>query len=181
MTFRSEWAVLLFATAALSGCAAGPGVQSAMGSPMDAVCDPRNSALPAPTDTFQVGWATFAVARGWASTTSASPRLTLRRLGSLLVVSEGEPTPVPLEPPLRNANVRCELTRKDTTVIITGSRSRGTDFSVSAWWETEGDGPILQLTLVTNSAEELRRIRGTIESVRFPIDTMSVAKRRKAK
>jgi hypothetical protein len=181
MTIRYSWAALLLATTTLAGCAAGPGVESAMGTPLDAVCDPRYNTLPAPTDTFQAGWATFAVARGWASTTVSAPRLELRRLGSILVVREGEPVPVPLSPPLRNANVRCELTRKDTTVIITGSRERGTDFSVSAWWETEADGPILQLTLVTNSAEELRRIRGTIESVRFPIDTTRVAKRRKEK
>lgn len=181
MKARYASAALLLATTALASCAAGPGVESAMGTPMDAVCDPRYSTLPAPTDTFQVGWATFAVARGWASATVSAPRLELRRIGSTLIVREGEPVPVPLGPPLRNANVRCELTRRDTTVIITGSRERGTDFSVSAWWETEADGPILQLTLVTNSAAELRRIRGTIESVRFPIDTMRIAKRRKAK
>ncbi len=181
MICRCREAALLIAALSLTACAAGSGVQSAMGTPMDAVCDPRYKTLPAPTDTFQVGWATFAVARGWASATVSSPRLELRRIGSTLVIREGEPVPVPLGPPLRNANVRCELTRSDTTVIITGSRDRGTDFSVSAWWETQADGPILQLTLVTNSAEELRRIRGTIESVRFPIDTMRVGKRRKQK
>ncbi len=181
MNARYASAAVLLATTALASCAAGPGVQSAMGTPIDAVCDLRYNTLPEPTDTFQVGWATFAVARGWASATVSAPRLELRRIGSTLVAREGEPVPVPLQPPLRNANVRCELTRKDTTVIITGSRDRGTDFFVSAWWETEADGPILQLTLVTNSAEELRRIRGTIESVRFPIDTTRVARRRKQK
>ncbi len=168
----------LCATVLLTGCAYGASAAGNTQTPLDAVCDPQNGMLPAPTDTFRAGWATFAVVKGWASNTSSSPRLELRRLGSRLTVSEGEPGPVPLEPPLRNANRRCELSRNDTSVVITASRSRGTDFYVQAWWETAGDGPILQLLLVTNSTEELKRIRGTIESVRFPLD--SVRPRRQA-
>ncbi|MDZ7632639.1 MAG: hypothetical protein U5K74_15150 [Gemmatimonadaceae bacterium] len=156
----------------LAGCAYGATAASNTRTPLDEVCNPQNGMLPEPTDTFTAGWATFAVVKGWASNTSSSPRLELRRLGSRLTVSEGEPGPVPLEPPLRNANRRCELSRKDTSVVITASRGRGTDFYVQAWWETEGDGPILQLLLVTNSTEELKRIRGTIESVRFPLDSL---------
>lgn len=177
MTARQLAFLLAVSLVGLTGCAYGANAAAETQTPLDAVCDPRNGILPTPTDTFTAGWATFAVVKGWASNTGASPRLELRRLGSRLLVSEGEPRPVPLEPPLRNANRRCELSRRDTSVVITASRASGTGFQVEAWWETEGDGPILQLTLLTNSTDELKRIRGTIESVRFPIDSARAAKR----
>lgn len=148
--------------------------------PMDDVCDPRNGTLSPPLDTFTAGWATFAAERGWASVSRSAPRLALRRVDSDLFVSEGEITPVPLEVPLRNANARCTLLRGDTMVVITASRWRGTGFRVTAWWETETDGPFQQMELLTTSREQLKRIRGTIESLRFPVDTARVGSRRRS-
>jgi uncharacterized protein YebE (UPF0316 family) len=62
--------------------------------------------------------------------------------------------------------------------VITGSRWQGTGFRVTAWWETEIDGPIQQMELLTTSREQLKLMRGTIESLRFPLDSARVAEKR---
>jgi hypothetical protein len=161
----------------LAGCAYGTGAMAATGTPLDEVCDPRNGMLRSPVDTLTVGWATVEVPQGWTRDASNGPQLSLRRVNSILELSEGEPRPVPLEAPLRNANRRCELDRSDTSIVITASRDGSVGFTVLAWWETEGDGPFFQLRLRTTNLQDLRRIRGTIESVRFPIDSTRASRR----
>jgi hypothetical protein len=153
------------------------GATADTGTPLDMVCDPRNGALSSPVDTLTVGWATVEVPKGWTRDASNGPRLSLRRINSYMEVSEGEPWPVPLEEPLRNANRRCELDRSDTSIVITASRDGSVGFTVLAWWETEGDGPFFQLRLLTANLQDLKRIRGTIESVRFPIDSTRASRR----
>jgi hypothetical protein len=165
------------AAISLAACAYGVHAGDPTGTPLDEVCDPRNGVLEAPVDTITVGWASLEINKGWVRNASNGPRLSLRRIGSLLTVSEGEPTPVPLNQPLRNANRRCEITRRDTNIVITASRDGSTGFSVQAWWETEVDGPFLQLRLQTNNLQDLRRIRGTIESVRFPVDSVRTSRK----
>ena len=169
----------LFGMAAIGlvGCAYGTGAMAATGTALDEVCDPRNGVLPSPVDTLTVGWATLEVNKGWTRNASNGPRLALRRIGSQLIVSEGEPSAVPLEQPLRNANRRCELDRSDTSIVITAWRDGSVGFNVLAWWETEGDGPFFQLRLMTTNLQDLRRIRGTIESVRFPIDSARTSRK----
>ncbi len=160
----------------LAGCAYGAAATGETGTPMDDVCDPRNGVLQHPVDTLTVGWATVEVPKGWTRDASHGPRLALRRVNSVMTLSEGEPIPVPLESPLRNANRRCEFDRNDTVIVITASR-QSVGFDVLAWWETEGDGPFFQLRLQTASLHDLKRIRGTIESVRFPIDSTRTSRR----
>lgn len=161
----------------LAGCAYGMGATADTGTPLDLVCDPRNGVLSGPVDTLTVGWATVEIPKGWTRDASNGPRLSLRRINSFMEVSEGEPWPVPLEAPLRNANRRCELDRSDTSIVITAWRDGSVGFNVLAWWETEGDGPFFQLRLLTANLQDLKRIRGTIESVRFPIDSTRASRR----
>lgn len=177
MSVRMMAGRLGVAAIGLAGCAYGIGATAQTGTPLDEVCDPRNGALSAPVDTLTVGWATVEIPQGWTRDASHGPRLALRRLGSTMEVSEGEPWPVPLEQPLRNANRRCELDRNDTSIVITASRDGSTGFRVLAWWETEGDGPFFQLRLATSNLADLRRVRGTIESVRFPSDSSRSSRR----
>ncbi len=171
--------VILCGVCAIAACAHTNAVPFSS-TPMDDVCDPRNGSLSPPLDTFRAGWAAFTVQKGWASAARSAPRLELRRVDSELFVSEGEIAPVPFEAPLRNATARCTLRRGDTTVVITAMRWRGTGFRVTAWWETEIDGPIQQMELRTTSREQLKLMRGTIESLRFPIDSARVAAKRRA-
>jgi hypothetical protein len=162
---------------ALGACAYGATATGDTGTPLDEVCDPRNGMLPAPVDTLTVGWARVEIPKGWTRDASNGPRLSLRKINSVMTLSEGEPLPVPLEQPLRNANRRCELDRRDTSIVITASRDNSVGFNVLAWWETEGDGPFFQLRLRTANLQDLKRIRGTIESVRFPIDSARSVRR----
>ncbi|NJN36892.1 MAG: hypothetical protein HC794_07345 [Nitrospiraceae bacterium] len=164
------WLVAVVAVA-LGGCASGSNAFAETGTPLDEVCDPRNGMLPAPVDTLTVGWARVEIPKGWTRNASNGPRLSLRRVNSVMTLTEGMPLRVPFEQPLWNANRRCELDRSDTSIVITASRGNSVGFNVLAWWQTESDGPLFQIRLQTTNLQDLKRIRGTIESVRFPIDT----------
>jgi hypothetical protein len=161
----------------LVGCASGASAFAESGTPLDEVCDPRNGMLAAPVETLTVGWARVEIPKGWTRNASNGPRLSLRRINSEMTLMEGSPVRVPLERPLANANRRCEIERNDTSIVITASRDNSVGFNVLAWWETAGDGPFFQLRLRTTNLQDLRRIRGTIESVRFPVDSVRSARR----
>jgi hypothetical protein len=63
-------------------------------------------------------------------------------------------------------------------VIVTTRRGIGVDFLTEVWWETPTESPLLRMRLETNSLRVLQQMRGTIESVRFPVDTTVATRKR---
>lgn len=165
--------------AALAGCAHAAGAPGQRASSVDAVCDVRNAtSLRAPLDTIAAGPARFLVERGWASNASSGPTVSLRRVNAHLLATDQSAGAFA---PLNRTTIdlgRCTLARGDTSIIVTTHRGISTDFATDVWWETPTESPILRMRLETNSVEQLRKLRGTIESVRFPVDTAAASARR---
>ncbi len=168
----------MFGTA-LAGCAHAAGAPGQGTSSVDAVCDVRNAtSLRAPLVTISADPATFLVERGWASNSSSGPTVLLRRVNAQLFATGQSAGAFA---PLNRATLdlgRCRLARGDTSIIVTTRRGISTDFATDVWWETPAQSPILRMRLETNSVEQLRKLRGTIESVRFPVDTTAASTRR---
>jgi len=170
--------LLLFGAAAMmSGCTR-KFIPAPFGTPLDEVCNPINGTFAVPLDTFQLGPVEVVTGKGWTTSLSTAQELELRRIDAELTAWRGARFVFPaLEP--RNA-VRCSFARGDTTISIQATRLNGFNYRVDVAWEPLVNGQYLYMQLQTRYVEHLRQMRGIVENVRFPIDSLRVARRRKA-
>ena len=165
--------VLIFgviAAAALAGCAR-RFVPAPFGTPLDEVCNPINGTLSLPLDTVIFGPARVSIAKGWTTNDVSAQEMELHRIDAELNLWRGARFTFPSAEP-RNA-VRCTLTRGDTTVNIQATRLNGFNYRVDVSWQPAIEGQFFFMQLRTRYVEHLRQMRGTIESVRFPADTLA--------
>jgi hypothetical protein len=144
-------------------------VAAPAGTPLDEVCDPVNGVISGAADTVQFGQALIPVSKGWVTSSYLPNDLTMRRIDAELNVWRGARFVFPaLEP--RNA-VRCSLQKGDTTISIQAVRLTGFNYRVDVSWEPLIDGQYFYMQLQTRYVAHLRQMRGTIESLRFAMDS----------
>ncbi len=171
---RMQPAILIVLTAAgLGGCLR-QFAPAPFGTPLDEVCDPRNGTLSGPTETFTLGPATIPVLRGWSTNFTTPQDLELRRIDADLNVWRGAPFIFPSTAP-QNA-IRCRITRGDTTISIQAERLNGFAYRVDVSWAPLIAGQHFYMQLQTRYVEHLKQMRGIIEGVRFPVDSVSARK-----
>lgn len=160
----------VIAAAVLAGCTR-RFVPAPFGTPLDEVCNPMNGTFPLPPDTLTFGPARVAVTKGWTTNFATAQEMELNRIDAELSFFRGSRFIFPSAEP-RNA-VRCTLTRGDTTVNIQATRLNGFSYRVDVSWEPAIEGQFFYMQLQTRYVEHLRQMRGMIESVRFPADTLA--------
>ena len=173
MRQRTAGFVVLAATAALSGCVR-HFVSAPFGTPLDEVCNPVNGNLNVPMDTFSVGSAVVPVTKGWLSRWDSPQDLQLTRMDTELSVWQGGRFLFPVNEP-RNA-IRCTINRSDTTIRIQATRVSGMSYRVDVTWQPLIDGQYFYMQLQTRYVAQLKNMRGIIEAVRFPVDSVRAAK-----
>ena len=164
---------MLAAAGALTGCFR-QFVPAPFGTPLDAVCDPRNGELTGDTDRFRLAPAVIQVPRGWTTSERGPQEMLLTRIDAELTVWRSANSFVfpAIEP--RNA-VRCTFTRGDTAVAIQATRLNGFNYRVDVHWQRPIDGLQFYMQLQTRYIEHLRQMRGIVESVRFEMDSVRQA------
>ncbi|MBC7844675.1 MAG: hypothetical protein H7099_20375 [Gemmatimonadaceae bacterium] len=160
------------AAAMMAGCAR-RFVPAPFGTPLDEVCNPINGTLTADVDTFRVGTAVVPVTRGWLSRYANSQDLQLTRIDAELNIWQGSRFLFPTVEPM-NA-VRCTLARGDTSITIQATRLNGFNYRVEASWQPRIAGQYFYMQLQTRYVEHLKQMRGMIEGVRFPADSVKPA------
>jgi hypothetical protein len=166
--------VLALAAVALTGCLR-RFVPAPFGTPLDEVCNPMNGNLAGRVDTIPFGPARLQVTKGWTTTLATPQDLTLRRVDAELNVWRGARFVFPAIEP-RNA-VRCSFSRGDTTVSIQATRLNGFNYRVDVSWTPLIDGQHFYMQLQTRYVEHLKQMRGMVEAVSFPVDTVRAAGR----
>jgi hypothetical protein len=147
-----------------------PFVPAPAGTPLDEICNPINGVIAGAADTLQFGPALIPVSKGWVTSSYLPNDLTLSRIDAELNVWRGARFVFPaLEP--RNA-VRCSLQKGDTTISIQATRLEGFKYRVDVSWEPLIGGQYFYMQLQTRYVAHLRQMRGTIESLRFAVDTV---------
>lgn len=173
MSRRRAVLVSLAAAATLSGCVR-QFVAAPFGTPLDEVCNPMNGATKAALDTFTVGTAVVPVTKGWQARWDSPQDLQLTRLDTDLSVWQGGRFIFPVNEP--RTSVRCTINRGDTTISIQATRLTGLTYRVDATWQPLIDGQHFYMQLQTRYVDQLKNMRGIIEAVRFPVDTVRAAK-----
>lgn len=164
---------LVFALAAL-GALAGCNrkfVPAPVGTPLDEICNPAHGRFSVPVDTVAFGPAAVEVTKGWTTSFATAQEIEMRRIDAELSAWRSSRWVFPAVEP-RNA-VRCTLTKGDTTINIQATRLNGFNYRVDVSWEPLIDGQYFYMQLRTAYVQHLREMRATIESVRFPVDTVT--------
>jgi hypothetical protein len=146
-------------------------VPAPFGTPLDQACNPTNGNLNVPLDTFELGPAIVPVTKGWTSQRESIQDLMLTRLDAELDVWHGGRFQFSGADPQNS--VRCSVRRGDTTISIQATRLNGFAYRVEASWEPLIDGQYFYMQLQTRYVEHLKLMRGMIEAVRFPPDTVT--------
>jgi hypothetical protein len=173
MTNRRSLCMLVLAAAGLTGCLK-HFVPAPFGTALDEVCNPMNGTLTSALDTFDVGPAIVPVTKGWLSRYESVQDLNLSRIDAELNIWYGTRFLFPVVEP-GNA-VRCTIARGDTAITIQATRLTGFNYRVEASWQPLINGQYFYMQLQTRYAEHLKQMRGMIEGVRFPTDTVSAKK-----
>jgi hypothetical protein len=174
MTRSGSLVVLALAAVALTVCLR-RFVPSPFWTPLDEVCNPMNGNLAGSLDTIAFGQALVPVPKGWTTSLATPQDLTLRRVDAELNVWRGSRFIFPAIEP-RNA-VRCAFSRGDTTVSIQATRLNGFNYRVDVSWTPLIGGQYFYMQLQTRYVEHLRQMRGMVEAVSFPADTVRAAAR----
>lgn len=161
---------LLVIAAAIAGCRR-PFVPAVFGTPLDEPCSALNGELAGALDTFVVGPARVSVPKGWSPRYGSPRDLTLTRMDAELNIWLGARFRFPAVPP-RNA-IRCTMMRGDTTIAVQAVRTGALDYRVDVSWQPVIAGQQFYLQLQTRRVDQLKQLRGIIESVRFPADSSS--------
>lgn len=160
----------VLSVAVLGGCLR-KFVPAPFGTPLDAVCDPRNGELTGATDRVDIAPAVVTVPRGWSVSERGPQEVQLTRPDAELSIWRGASEFVfPAVKP-QNA-VRCTFARGDTSVSIQAARLEGFNYRVDVRWLRPIDGQRFYMQLQTRYVEHLKQMRGIIEATRFEADSM---------
>lgn len=171
MISRHPAVALLVVVASVAGCKR-PFVPAVFGTPLDEPCNALNGQSAGALDTFVVGPARFAVPTGWSPRYDSPRDLSLTRMDAELNVWIGSRYRFPAVPP-RNA-IRCTLTRGDTTIAVQTVRTGALDYRVDVSWQPQVAGQLFYMQLQTRRVDQLKQMRGIVQSVRFPAESSSV-------
>ena len=174
MSYRRVVFLALATAGTLSGCLR-QFVPAPFGTPLDEACNPTNGNLNVPLDTFTVGTALVPVTKGWSPSWESPQDLNLSRLDTEMSVWQGGRFVFDGAEP-RNA-VRCTIKRGDTTITIQATRLTGLKYRVDASWQPLIEGQYFYMQLQTRYVEQLKQMRGMIEAVKFPVDTVKAARK----
>ena len=126
-------------------------------------------------DTFAVGPARVAVPRACTPSSTTPQDLALQRIDAELDIWSGSTFRFPAVPP-RNA-IRCTITRRDTTIAIHVVRTAPDNYRVDVAWDPAINDRYFYMQMQTGHVQQLKAMRGIIESVRFPVDSARASRR----
>ena len=150
-------------------------VPATFGTMLDEPCSTLNSTQDGALDTFAVGPARVAVPRGWTPRYTTPQDLALQRIGVELDIWSGSKFKFSAVPP-RNA-IRCTITRRDTTIAIQVVRTAPNNYRVDVAWDPAINDRYFYIQMQTGYVQQLKAMRGIIESVRFPVDSARASRR----
>jgi hypothetical protein len=166
---------LVFIAAGVVGCAttirgAEPVSAKSPRGNLDDLCrDAGPDSAKTPLDTFQVGSGLVSFEKPWFAQPRSNSHLLELTLGVRGMVSVTHDMSRPWPRQFAPSGIECELVRGIDTVLVRGRIESSLVFSVEALWDRPSDQTQLYLRMVTAIPAELRKIRRTIETARFPV------------